>query len=70
MTPVQHELFDAGRTTDERCVVHGCNATRKAGEQTAPECVIDHERRAGALYVRRPYRCLNAIRPEHQEIPY
>lgn len=70
-SPVLNELalFDADRTVTVRCSV--CGATRQPGDERAPDCTVDRDRRAGTLaYRRRPVGCLNTIDPETTPIPF
>lgn len=59
----QPALFNVDQTTDQECPV--CGAVRAAGDDKTPACEYDLNRDG-----RRPRGCLNAHRPEFEEIPY
>jgi hypothetical protein len=67
LTPVQHGLFDASRTTTTKCAV--CGELREPNEDTVRHCPTDGLRREGDVSPR-PVGCLNAYQPEYAEIPY
>lgn len=65
----QPELFDTSRTIPTACPCHGCDAIRQPGQDKADGCAVETERTLRE-WVRRPDRCLNTIRPEHNDVPY
>lgn len=62
-------LFDASRTTTQRCSVPGCEALRYPDQERTPTCAHDRDRALGEPG-RRPAGCLNTYDPATAEIPY
>jgi len=63
----QTALFDARQVADTRCPVPGCQAIRWAGTPKTLTCAWDLELDRKHP---RPEQCVNALRPEHTEIPF